>query len=57
MRKEFQMVYSKRLYTLLAEHNIYPIKTMINLTNARLKTWQYKNTPEFEEIFKLYVEK
>lgn len=57
MRKEFQMVYSKKLYNLLAEHNIYPIKTDINLTNAKLLVWKYVNTPEFEEIFKMYVEK
>lgn len=57
MRKEFQMVYSKRLYELLAEHNIYPIKTDINLTNAKLLVWKYVNTVEFEEVFKMYVEK
>lgn len=57
MMKEYQMVYSRRLYILLAEHNIYPIKTMINLTNAKLKAWQYKNTEEFQDIFKNYVSK
>lgn len=55
--KEYQMVYSRRLYMLLAEHYIYPVKTTINLTNAKLKVWQYKITPEFEEIFKNYVTK
>jgi len=57
MLSEYKMVYSKRLYTLLAEQNIYPIETMINLTNARLKAWKYKRTNEFMEIFEMYVNK
>jgi len=57
MDKRYKMVYSKRLYVLLAEYNIYPVETMINLTNARLKAWKYIVSDEFLEIFNNYVTK
>lgn len=52
---KYKIVYSKKLFELLTDNKIYPVKVSKNFINPRYYIWFYEPTDEFMTILNNYI--